>query len=385
MHFGIDGNEANIKNRVGVGQFALEVLKHLEKIDQKNSYTVYLSSPPLPDLPKPRPAWKYRVFGPTKFWTQWRLPLDLFLGQGRPDLFLSLTHYSPRFSPIPTVCSIMDLQYIHFPDSLAKKDAWQLSSWTAYSLKKAAHVITISHFTKKEIVDHYRLSPSKITVAHLAAPTPPKNLSLSPKFLQKYHLSSPYFLYLGTLKPNKNISFLISAYHQFLKNQETKQKSKQKTKTKLPTLVIAGKKGWLYQDIFQAVQKLGLTKNVIFTGYIPDEDRWPLYQGALAFCIPSLYEGFGIPALEAMAVNCPVIAASSSSLPEVVGKAALLIDPKNQKSLTQALSKIFTDQAQDQALRKTLIKAGQIQTKKFSWGKTAKTILSSLEQTAQKS
>jgi len=356
MHIGIDGNEANTKNKVGIGQFAFQLLTHFQKIDHKNRYTIYLSSSPNKDLPKETKNWKYKIIGPRKFWTQWRLPLELYTTQDRPDIFFSPSHYSPRFSPIPTVCSIMDLSYINSPSEFTKKDFHQLKNWTAYSVKKATRVITISNFTKKEIQKHYQIPGSKITVAHLATDKP--NLQgLSLKVPKK-----PYFLCLGTLKPNKNIPLLIKAFSQFLKTKNNYQ------------LIIAGKKGWLYHDIFQTVQKLKLQNKVVFTGFITETEKWSLLKNAQAFLLPSLYEGFGIPVLEAMSVGTPVICSDTTSLPEVAGESALTINPESEKELIRAMIKI-TDSKVHQKYRKLGLKQAQ----KFSWTKTTKTVLRALE------
>lgn len=361
MHIGIDGNEANIENKVGIGQFAFQLLTHLQKTDKKNRYTIYLSSAPNKDLPLETKNWKYKVIGPRKFWTQWRLPLELYITPSKPDIFFSPSHYSPRFSPIPTVCSIMDLYYFHFPNEFTKKDFHQLKNWTAYSVKKAIHIITISNFTKKEIQKYYQIRANKITVAHLAADKPIlQGNSLG--ILKKFKIKKPYFLCLGTLKPNKNISLLIKSFSQFLKTNNKHR------------LVIAGKKGWLYHDIFRTVQNLKLQDKVIFTGFITETEKWSLLKNARVFLMPSLYEGFGIPILEAMSVGTPVICSNTSSLPEVAGESALTINPKSEKELTRTMIKI-TDPKIHQKYRRL----GFQQAQKFSWIKTAQTVLKTLE------
>lgn len=171
MIIGIDGNEANsvrpdINARVGVNQYAFGLLRALYETDEENTYHIYLSSPPRNDLLKERDNWEYRVIGPAKFWTQWRLPLELFLKKPRPDVFFSPSHYAPRFSPVPTVISVMDLGFYRFPKQFRKKDLWQLKSWTEYSVRKAAHILAISESTKKDIIARYGVRPEKITVTY---------------------------------------------------------------------------------------------------------------------------------------------------------------------------------------------------------------------------
>ena len=167
MLIGIDGNEANIKERVGVNVWAWEILKKLSerlpraaKGSSRNdiSVQVYLSNLPMEDLPKETENWKYRVIGPGKFWTRWRLPFDLYFHKPRPDVFLSLSHYAPKWSPVPRIVCIMDLSFLKYPEAFKPAVLWQLKNWTRESVKNADHIVTISEFNKKEIVREYRLS-----------------------------------------------------------------------------------------------------------------------------------------------------------------------------------------------------------------------------------
>ncbi|HUV47103.1 MAG TPA: glycosyltransferase, partial [Candidatus Bathyarchaeia archaeon] len=166
MLIGVDANEANQKNRVGVGQFAFNVIRQLEKIDKRNFYLLYLKEPALPDLPKEREGWRYRVFGPSKLWTQVALPLKLFTQREKLSVFYSPSHYAPRLSPFPTVISIMDLWHHRHPEQFAKKDLYQLRKWESYSVKRASRIVTISEFSKSEIVKIYQYPPEKIMVAY---------------------------------------------------------------------------------------------------------------------------------------------------------------------------------------------------------------------------
>ena len=189
MLIGIDGNEANIKNRVGVGEYAFQVLKHLKKFQipptspeaprgktstsprfrgaSKLQFQIYLKENPLPDLPKETEGWKYKVFGPKKFWTQFALPLNLYLSRPRPDVFFTPSHYAPRFCPVPCVISIMDLSFLKFPEMFRKKDLFQLKHWTAYSVKRAVRILTISKATKDDIIRYYKVPEEKIVVTYL--------------------------------------------------------------------------------------------------------------------------------------------------------------------------------------------------------------------------
>lgn len=355
MLIGIDGNEANIKNRVGVGQYAFNILLHLSQLDSQNQYFIYLKNPPLPDLPSPRPNWQYQIFGPQQLWTRFALPLHLYFDRPRLDLFFSPSHYSPYFSPFPTIPTIHDLGYLNSPNQFTPQDLHQLIHWTKHSLARAAHVIAVSEFTKTEVNRIYHIPLQKITVAPNGVGLPAVVGDI-PKI--KKTKSTKYFLYLGTLKPNKNLPFLIKSFSKFVK--------------KFPdySLVIAGKKGWLFDEIFATVKNLKLENKVTFPGYVNDQDRWSLIANATAFIIPSTYEGFGIPAIEAMKVGTPVIASQIPAFIEVVDSAGLFINPQDENDLVQKMIQVLNS-----STRHRLIKLGQKQCQKYTWTNTAKILI----------
>jgi len=373
----IDGNEANIENRVGVNQFAFEVLWGIYKLKAKNKklginkFLVFLSETPQADLPPETKWWQYEVFGPKKFWTWTGLVKRLYFGKPKPDILLSLSHYGPGFSPIPFVISIMDLGFLRFPEQFTKKDFFQLKYWTQWSVKKAKKIIAISKFTKEDIVKTYNVKSEKIVVAPLgfqkikSGKLKAKDLSEKLKAIkEKYGVDGNYILYLGTLKPSKNVKSLVDAYH-VLCSKFNVQGYK---------LVIAGKKGWLYQSIFEKTKQLGLENKIIFTGFVPDEEVPILMKGARLFVMPSFWEGFGIPVLEAMDAGVPVVCSNAGSLPEVAGEAALLVNPYNSKDIAERIKKILTNQK----LRQKLIESGKERIKMFSWEKCSKIILKTL-------
>jgi glycosyltransferase involved in cell wall biosynthesis len=342
MNIGIDGNEANTKNKVGVSQYAYHVLIKLHQLNKNNNYFIYLKNPPNSDLPQETNHWHYIVISPQKFWTLFALPLKLFTQKIKLDLFYSPHHYLPLFCPCPSIVTIHDIGYLQFKDQFTKKDFYQLKNWTKKSILKAHHIIAVSQFTKNEIIKTYHVKPEKISIAYNGVTSPSK---INPS---KISVKKPYFLYVGTLKPNKNISYLLKSFHQSLVNQQT-------------NLIIAGKKGWLYNDIFAQVKKLKLQKQVTFTGFISENDKWYLYKNALATVIPSLYEGFGIPAIESQIVGTPVIASTIPVFKEILGDSAILTD-----NLSQTLSS---------PIDKKYSKLGLINSKKFTWINTAKSIL----------
>lgn len=382
MLIGIDGNEANVFEKVGISEFAYELLVQFSQFSFTNSqFSIFLKDKPRDDMPGQTVGWKYRILKPGKLWTQWRLPLDLYLHQPRPDLFFTPSHYAPRFSPIPTVVSVMDLSYLYFPELFKKSDLHQLKSWTSYSVKKAKAVITISKSSRNDIIKLYGKEENRVFAVYPGVKTvtvlEPHIYSMS-ELSTKYSISNNYILFVGTLQPRKNVERLIEAFAKVLQLQKKVQMKQQKMNTDTLELVIIGKRGWLYEGILKAPEKYAIANKVKFLDFVPNEDLPLFYKNALCFVLPSLYEGFGLPILEAMQNDCPVITSNISSMPEAGGGAVLYINPADTDDIAGAINKLTTDEK----LRKELIEKGRKQVKKFSWDKAAKETLRILEQTA---
>jgi len=180
MIIGIDGNEANVAKRVGISEYAYQLLHQFSRLESKEEdvrFVIYLQDKPRTSLPQKKGNWEYRVLRPGGLWTQWRLPLDLYLHKPRPDVFSSMTHYAPRFSPIPTVVSVMDMSYIRFPELFKASDLYQLRNWTAYSVRRAKKVLTISNASRDDIIKAYQLPEEKVVTIY---PGIKYDLSLEP-------------------------------------------------------------------------------------------------------------------------------------------------------------------------------------------------------------
>lgn len=372
MIIGIDGNEANVEKKVGIGEYAFELLKEFERLKIKDlRFKIYLKDVPRADMPPPTSNFTYKIIGPKKMWTQFALPLNLFLGK-KPDVFFTPSHYAPRFSPVPSVISIMDLSFIHFPQLFARKDLYQLNNWTAYSVKKARKIFTISQFSKNDIIKEYGVGKEDIVVTYPGIKEVEsskvrnvyKVLSMS-DLNKKFGINKEYILFVGTLQPRKNIEKLIEAFAKIDKDI---------------LLLIVGKKGWLYEDILNAPQKYNIGSRVKFLDFVEDSDLEALYKNAICFVLPSLYEGFGLPVLEAMKNGCPVLLSNVSSLPEAGGDAALYFDPEDANEIANAIKRVI----EDNSLREDLIKKGFLQVKKFSWEKTARKTLDVLQEVGRK-
>lgn len=373
---GIDGNEANVKQRVGSNQYAFELLWALYKLKNPHQWVIYLREAPLPDLPKPKENWSYRVFGPKQFWTQWRLPLDLYFHRPQPAVFFSPGHYVPRWSPAPVVVSIMDLGYLRFPEQFTKKDLWQLRFWTTHSIKMASHILAISESTKNDIIKAYGVPGEKIAVTNLGYDWERFHQRVKEqergRVKEKYGIRGDYLLFLSTLKPSKNIEGLLEAYSIWRMAYGRQKGDDKRYAISDMQLVVAGKKGWLYEKIFAKVRELGLEKKVVFTDYVPEEEVPALMAGASVFVLPSFWEGFGIPVVEAMACGVPVVVSNAGSLPEVVGEAGIVVDPYNSQDIARGMREALEK-------RDDLKEKGWIQVRKFSWEECAAKTLEVLE------
>lgn len=350
MIIAIDGYEANVENRVGIGRYAFEILSHIYRLRPKHVFRIYLPTVPLPDMPKETSWWRYRIAKPKTLWTFFGLPSAIM--NDKPDVIFSPTHYIPRFVSIARVMAIMDLSFIYYPDMFRRQDLHKLTQWTEYGVRHAKKILTISEFSKNDIMRTYRVPEEKIVVTY------PGMTKISKK---KYSGEKNYILSVGTIQPRKNYVRLIEAFsHIFPKYPDTK-------------LIIVGKKGWLYNETLVAPKKFGVENDVKFLHDVTDEELSGLYEHAKCFVLPSLYEGFGFPVLEAMSHKCPVVVSNVSSLPEIAGDAGIYVEPESVENITQGIVQALTENNSDR------IKRGVTQVKKFSWEKAARQTLQVLE------
>ena len=367
MVIGVDGNEANVDEHVGVSVYTLVQLNYFQSVASENlSFCVFLRQKPKKSMPKATPHFYYEVVKGTFLWSQIFLPIHLYT-KSKIDLYFAPAHYIPRFCPAPIVVTIHDLSFFYYPSEFRKKDLFQLKNWTAQAIHKSKAIIAVSKTTKKDIVKWYQIPDTKISVIYNGFEKKSEDKS-DKDVLMQYNISEKkYILYVGTLQPRKNIVTLIHAFNDYYKTHEGLK------------LVIVGKKGWLYDEIFAEVKRLSLNDKVIFTDFIPDEDVIILYKNAWVFVMPSLYEGFGIPILEAMAYGCPVISSQNSSLPEIGGEACLYFDPEDPNDLIEKLYQL----AQSKEIYNKLIKTGKNRITLFSWERCAHETLELLKNQAK--
>lgn len=344
MKIALDASPLLVQNKTGVGHFTQGLLEAAVRLDPSIEYElVYFAVPgrPLPPFAVKGPNVKHRRIWwfPGKLYnlllrTPLRLPIDL-LTRLNADLF-----FFPNFSHWPlvrinrSVVVIHDLAYLEVPETVIQRHRWYLSRAVPAAIKRATHVIAVSEHTKKQLVETYGTNPHKISVVtnavdhNLFKPMP---APATEAVRTKYGITKPYILYLGTLEPRKNIVGVVKAYESLpaeLKDQYQ--------------LVLAGGRGWLDEEIKEVISLIP-QHSVVATGYIPAEDKPALYAGATCFVYPSLYEGWGMQLLEAMACGVPVISANNSSLPEAGGDAAEYVPTGDQNALNSALSDLLHD------------------------------------------
>jgi glycosyltransferase involved in cell wall biosynthesis len=369
---GIDGNEANVLNRVGSNQYAYHILRALHGLASDHVFRIYLKADPAGDMPAANDHWHYRVIKPQKLWTQARLPADLFMHRPRPNVFFSPGHYGPRKSPIPTVVSIMDLAFLHYPNLFLKhkRGTAQLEQWSTYSVKQSAKVIAISEHTRQDVIKNYQKDPGDVIVAYPGVDTQAFKapvVSVKSKVAKKYQLSRPFALFVGTIQPRKNLVRLIEAF------------SSLPPSFKEFDLVIAGQRGWLTQEFDHALAFSKAKNRIKILGFVPESEIPALYALATCSVLIGLHEGFGMPAAESFACGTLPVVSNNSSLPEVVGRGGILVDPYSVTSIRHGLKRALE---LDETSRTKRIALGQAHIKKFDWQASAGIILETLEEIA---
>lgn len=286
------------------------------------------------------------------------IPYSWFFGKN--DLTHFFNYIVPPGVKGKTVVTVHDMVYRAFPETVRGRTRHMLDLGLVPSMKRADRIVTDSEFSKSEIIRYYPEFAEKIRVVPCGVDRErfhkvSDNVEIQ-NVRQKYDIGETYFLYLGTLEPRKNLERLLDAYAAYAKSMGTPAQ-----------LVLAGGKGWLYDGIFEKVKALGITDKVVFTQYIAAEDLCALMSGALAFVFPSLYEGFGMPPLEAMACGTPVLVSDAASLPEVTGDSAVIVKADSTVSITEGLCRLHMDAG----LRMRLSDEGQERARQFSWERSA--------------
>lgn len=284
------------------------------------------------------------------------------LFHSRAQVYHFFNFVLPPRVPGAVVNTVHDLVYLRYPQTMQKANYRRLHQHLRRSCERADRIVTVSQFGARELSEQFGIAPEKIRVVYNGVDTEQfyPGTEGAEEFRKAYGLPEHYFLYIGTLEPRKNLPGLLRAY------------AAGKPSFHGCKLVLAGARGWEYQEIFRLVEELGLQDDVVFPGYLPFEKLRLLYAASSAFVFPSLYEGFGLPPLEAMACGVPVITSLAASLPEVAGDAALLVHPLDHEELADAMRRIL----EEEELRNTLREKGFRQVKQFSWDNAAESLLS---------
>jgi glycosyltransferase involved in cell wall biosynthesis len=345
MIIGLDGGALSITDdrlKVGVYKVTLRLLEELSALKYSNNYRIYSFIPVGESiLKKLGNLFENRVVTPKTGWQKLWLPLELKLHP--VDLFLGLSQSIPLFSS-HNIGFIYDLGFLHIPWAY-RNSATKLKIQTENLIHKSDHIITISNAVKQDIINNYKFPKSKISVAYPG---------IDPIFHNnqtKFQNPKPYFLVVGALKPGKNIPMIIKAFHNFLIYSDIKY-----------DLILAGGDYWKDPKIEQTIKELNLQDSVKKLGYTPDENLVKLYRSSTALLVPSFWEGFCLPAVEAMACGCPVIGSNTGALTEVTGGNGIFFNPDNILAATNAIMEIVKP-----IVRLPIINNGKILSQRYTW------------------
>ncbi|MBX3065774.1 MAG: glycosyltransferase family 4 protein [Anaerolineae bacterium] len=365
MHIAIDASRTTVAARTGTENYALQLIRALIDLRPAHRITLYFRDKPHPNLFNTYPNVQRKLITTPRLWTHIGFARELW--RERPTVTFVPSHTLPFYFPGRAVVTVHDLGYRFFPEAHPRPQRAYLDRTTRYSARRATRVITDSVATMRDLMGEYGTDDQKIDVVYpgveaLQPATPARIAAVR----RKYRLPERYLFFLGTLQPRKNIVRLAEAFAQYLANGGGADESLH--------LVLAGKRGWLVDDVLSKLPESAKPR-IHFTGYVEDDDVAGLYTGSLGFCFPSLYEGFGFPVLEAMRCGSPVLCSNTSSLPELAGDAAILVDPLDVNAIADGMHRLVSDES----LRRTLIQRGNEQVKKFTWQRAAIQTLQTLE------
>ncbi|MBD3307378.1 glycosyltransferase [candidate division KSB3 bacterium] len=378
MNIGIEATSIEASQKAGVGSYTTHLLRALAlHPSDAHTYTLYVRgnapnvSHKLGITAEQGSHLKPKTLNCPYFWAQLRLPLELW--KHPQDVYFFPSAVLPvAYQPEHSVVTIHDVAFLFFPECFSRTLRTWLTIATKQGIRRARKVIAVSEATRQDVLAYYDVAPEDVIAIHhgvherfriVEAPT-------VEAVKRKYQIDGPYLLYVGTLQRRKNIPRLLEAF------------ARVKRTAQLPhTLVLVGQK---YADlpedeVFATIERLALQREVRWTGYVPDEDMPAVFTGADLFVLPSFYEGFGMPLLEAMACGVPVACSQTSSLPEVVGEGGLLFDPYRVDEIADALHRLLTDAN----LRHLLREEGLQRAATFSWTTCAQHTLDVLASVAK--
>ena len=359
MKIGIDGRAAKWYRGTGIGTYTYQLINNLNKIDKKNNYSIFLPEGSSLDLGNNFKIESLKSTSKDNFWEEVKVPNLL------KDSNMELYHVpqngvglSNNISCLKAI-TLHDIIPLRMPETVSDRYLNIFNNELPNIINNSQGILTVSEFSKQDIAKEFNFPKEKIFVTHLAAEDiyKPLNKNTCRKIiLNKYGIDKDFILYVGGFSPRKNIIGIIEAFSLLKSNLKRNLK-----------LVITGKKGISYERYKNRADELGLSDSVIFTGFIPLNDLPIFYNASKLLIYPSFYEGFGLPPLEAMACGTPVIASNVTSLPEICGDSAILVDPSNIDSISYSIENILNDPI----LKDNLIKKGLLKSSNYSWENTA--------------
>lgn len=365
MTIGIDASRAVKEQKTGTEHYSQQIIKALADIDQKNQYLLYSPRRPAESFARTLGknfTWKVMPF--PRLWSQLRLSWEILTAAEKPTVIFEPAHTIPLVHTKNMVATIHDLGFLRFPELYTpfERKYHSFSAW--FSARFAKHIIAVSEYTKKDIIKNYGTEPGKITIIYhgfdaKAFKPAAKN---QPQIILPFGVKKPYIYFIGRLEHKKNLSGMLATYRILKKNPRFKRQ-----------LVLAGKPGWGYE---QAIAKK--IDGVIETGYLDQSTHALLLKNADIFFFPSLFEGFGMPLVEAFACGVPVVTSDVTSMPEVAGDAGILVNPRQPKEM----AKVIEDLIKNPKLRQKLVEKGLKRAKQFSWEKAARETLGVLKNVA---
>lgn len=369
MLIGIDASRATAAQRTGTEGYSLQIIRALVEQGRGHRFRLFFRDDPPPGLVPEASNVELRVIRRGRLWTH--AGLGPALRRSPTDVLFVPAHVIPwpGSGNIPAVVTVHDLGYLHYPDKHPIYDRVYLGWSTRHSASAARRIIAVSQATAHDLTALLGVPPEKISVVYSGIDQDLKRIEDQNRIAELRHrlgIPGPYILHVGSIQPRKNLSRLVDAFAQVMDAVEGL------------TLVLAGRLGWGYRSLLARIRRGDVQGRVLLPGYVADQDLAALYSGALAYAFPSLYEGFGFPALEAMACGTPVVCANSSSLPELVGDAALTVAPTDTGALAEALHRVLTDAE----LHSRLVARGFERVRRFTWEASARATLDVLVEAA---
>jgi glycosyltransferase involved in cell wall biosynthesis len=368
VRIGVDVTEAVLTEnpKAGVYQYAFHLLREYWTSYKEHEYLLFLNSF------RRRHYGKYGAFVsevsggefkrricrvPHKILRRWRLPIDLFVG--RVDIFHGPFNFVPPIICGRSVVTVHDIAFKFIPEYLRADWVSDIDRYMTPSVRRADAIITISQFSKQGIAETFGIPEERIRVIYhgVSEEFTPEPGPTDATILQKMGVNRPYILFVGTLQPSKNVGRLLEAFAILKEDQKIGQR-----------LVVVGERGWMYDGILKRYEELRLRDEVLFAGYVPNRDLPALYRGADLFVLPSVFESFGIPVLEAMACGTPVVASRACALPEITGGAGLLVNPESVEEMAHAIHRVLSDRE----LRERLRQQGLSRIQNLTWNETAR-------------